>query len=128
MSNPLIEATVKVLNEHLGAPSHLEEQMAGTAKKDQLYAIDAQAEGRKYESHANHINSALKHAKDKGYKINHNGAAADIGKHEEHKKPDVTFHYQRGDDRPSAYTVHHEGSAANDSKLHKKAVHMGNDE
>jgi len=80
-----------------------------------------------------HVDRAMDHAAKKGYKINHNfgGGAGQSSTNTEageahkppHKKPDVTAHYAYGDDAPHSYTVHHDGAAAHDKRMHKQAIH-----
>lgn len=101
----------------------LDEQMAGVAKKHQLYSADDDDE----ESY-DHVDRAVAHAEKSKYKINHAGPGDHPAGAKKHSKPDVTFHYARGDDMPHAYTVHHDGAAAKDRKLHIKAIHMGHDQ
>jgi len=62
-----------------------------------------------------------KHIKKMGYKVHHDhGLNSTDPRHKEnHPKPDVTLHYQRGDDEPSAYTVHKNRAAYGDPKMHK---------
>jgi hypothetical protein len=97
---------------------------AGDHKRDQMYASDYDTgRGQK------HVDSAADHSHKSNYKVNHDFGghlSGDAhGKKPPHKKPDVTMHYAHGDDEPNAYTVHHDGAAAHDKNLHKKAVHMG---
>ena len=59
------------------------------------------------------------------YKINHSFGGNDFqGKR--HPKPDITMHYSgdaEGDFDAHSYTVHKDGAAANDAKLHAKVMH-----
>lgn len=93
-------------------------KLAGNRGKDQNYSADYDTG-----AHFKTVDKALAHANAKGYKINHND-----GMKPDHTKPDVTFHYAMGDDEPHAYTVHHDGAAAHDRSMHRKAIHMGDED
>ena len=108
--------------------TNLEEQTAGQTGKDHHYAGDADysahdpAKERHLQSASKHI---MKHDEAGKYKVNHSfGGGQYAGK--KHAKPDVTLHYSgdaEGDYDHHSYTVHHDGAAANDKKLHKPAIH-----
>jgi len=115
ISNKLVESTSNYLSKNRSTVSL--QETAGSKKKDQLYAADE--EHRNYDTHIEHIDNALHHCEEQGYKINHEGYDSP------HKHPDVTFHYAMGDDEPHAYTVHHDGAAARDKELHIRSIHQG---
>lgn len=118
ITNKLLEASAKFLGRNTSSMPL--QETAGSKKKDQLYAADE--EHRNYDTHIEHIDNALHHSEEQGYKVNHEGYDSP------HKHPDVTFHYARGDDEPHAYTVHHDGAAARDKVLHVRSIHQGDAE
>lgn len=69
----------------------------------------------------------IHHMNKKGYKVNHVSPA---GRHTDmdgeptkaHKNPDITVHHDH-EHGAHGYTVHHNGAAANDSKLHHASLH-----
>lgn len=108
----------------IDAVQSIQEEIAGKRGKDQNYSADMDSE-----KSMGHVHSALQYSEKKGYKVNHHFADGHVSSDESgtepaHKSPDVTFHHS---DEPHSYVVHHNGAAAHDSKLHKKAIHFGDD-
>lgn len=97
-------------------------ETAGKIGRDQDYSSD-------YDTGAgqHHVDKAMAYAEKKGYKINY-GYGHPKHKRNQHKKPDITTHVAMGDDDHHAYTVHHDGAAAHDTKLHIKSIHYGDAE
>lgn len=89
-----------------------------TEAKDKTYSMDYENDDAG-EKHGAILDKVAAHAKAKGYKVNHDSSEASISKKKKHAKPDITLHYERGDDSHHAYTVHHDGAAAGDKELHK---------
>ena len=82
--------------------------------QDKEYADD-------YEKPSKAFSAAHAHIKKSNYKVNHDGHTPEG--HKPHAKPDITLHYARGDDSPNSYTVHKNGAAAKDKKLHQPDLH-----
>ena len=112
--NP-VDIYAKVISEQVRKEKGYVTEAAG---KDKTYAADRDDE-KAFEKHSKILDKVAAHAKAKGYKVNHDSSEAEISKLKKHAKPDITLHYERGEDEHSAYTVHHNGAAANDAELHK---------
>lgn len=82
--------------------------------EDKLYSDNYDRPTKSFAKAHDHINSSK-------YKVNHDGHTP--SGHKPHAKPDITMHYAMGDDQPHAYTVHKDGAAASDKKLHHARLH-----
>ena len=115
---------------------HLMNETAGKMGRDQKYNRPTDDPDHKASKHYKkevmpHI---MKHEKSGKYKVNHSfggtgpkpSTSARSFKGKVHYKPDITMHYPPVADRHTdaiGYTVHHDGEAANDTKLHAKSMH-----
>ena len=93
--------TIKTINEYY-------------SPHDKVYADNS-------DNPSKHFSNAHNHIKKSNYKVNHDGHSPKG--HKPHSKPDITLHYARGDDSPNGYTVHKNGDAAKDKKLHHDSLH-----